>query len=580
MTARLPAVGGDDNDWGTILNEFLEVSHNGDGTLQTSAMTAAGAITSVNGKMPTSGSVTLAASDVSALAASQLGQANGVAALDSNGFVPTAQLQNPVTAVLTDKGGQVLNVKAYGATGNGTTDDTAALSAAINAVPAAGGTVYIPAGVYSVSSPLPSLATNVAVIGSGPGSMIKLASSWSGSSVFNLPNFNSTVASLQFIGGPHTTNLSDAGSNPAATMIEIAAGQYCTIRDIDSQYCNGWIIEATADSSNGCQGLIAQNIRGTRNGYGIHTKGVSGSNYNVQVQLSNINMQQVSLGDVILIEDSFDVQVSQVNAAIIGSIASNASTIRVHGKCASIFLYNIDVGSWPTMPALTPTVLIESGTNGTPEDVHMGGGIVQQGLHGIDITGTDVYISDLTISENGTGVVFQSGSTGSVKTCTFRSNGQTSGSNYEVNCISTQQPIWLSQNNFLSPQGSGVGYVANVGQHSSYSNGAAWLDNDFNGSGFTASTVFGLTPKYAFRNRNYNPFGEVSTSVPSSGNATSGASFDRFFYITAGTGGCTALVASTTITIPAGQLVTVFVPAGQTLTPTYTNAPTWVVCAN
>lgn len=31
--ARLPTVGGDNNDWGAVLNEFLEVSHNGDGTI-------------------------------------------------------------------------------------------------------------------------------------------------------------------------------------------------------------------------------------------------------------------------------------------------------------------------------------------------------------------------------------------------------------------------------------------------------------------------------------------------------------------------------------------------------------------
>lgn len=94
MTARLPVPGNDDGTWGTILNQFLQVSHNGDGTLQTSAMQGAGAITSVNGKTPsgTSGSVTLAASDVSAVASSSVGSANGVASLNSSGVIPTTQL--------------------------------------------------------------------------------------------------------------------------------------------------------------------------------------------------------------------------------------------------------------------------------------------------------------------------------------------------------------------------------------------------------------------------------------------------------------------------------------------------------
>jgi hypothetical protein len=30
--SRLPTVGGDDGNWGTVLNDFLDVSHNSDGT--------------------------------------------------------------------------------------------------------------------------------------------------------------------------------------------------------------------------------------------------------------------------------------------------------------------------------------------------------------------------------------------------------------------------------------------------------------------------------------------------------------------------------------------------------------------
>lgn len=41
MTARLPTPGGDDGDWGVILNSFLGVAHNTDGTLNTSAVSNA-----------------------------------------------------------------------------------------------------------------------------------------------------------------------------------------------------------------------------------------------------------------------------------------------------------------------------------------------------------------------------------------------------------------------------------------------------------------------------------------------------------------------------------------------------------
>jgi hypothetical protein len=35
---RLPQVGGDNNDWGNVLNEFLTVAHNTDGTIKQSAV--------------------------------------------------------------------------------------------------------------------------------------------------------------------------------------------------------------------------------------------------------------------------------------------------------------------------------------------------------------------------------------------------------------------------------------------------------------------------------------------------------------------------------------------------------------
>ena len=42
--ARLPKVGGDDNSWGMVLNDFLSVSHKPDGKLLPSAVSESGAL--------------------------------------------------------------------------------------------------------------------------------------------------------------------------------------------------------------------------------------------------------------------------------------------------------------------------------------------------------------------------------------------------------------------------------------------------------------------------------------------------------------------------------------------------------
>jgi len=60
-----------------------------------------------------------------------------------------------LTSGIRDLGGQVYNVKAYGAKGDNSTDDTAAIQAAIDAVMGAagdgtGGTLYFPVGIYRI----------------------------------------------------------------------------------------------------------------------------------------------------------------------------------------------------------------------------------------------------------------------------------------------------------------------------------------------------------------------------------------------------------------------------------------------
>src|SRR5450756_761860 len=68
--------------------------------------------------------------------------------------------------------GATLNVRSFGATGNGDTNDSVAVQNAVNQAAAAHGTVYLPAGTYLCSTPI-ELADHVRVRGEGDASWIK-----------------------------------------------------------------------------------------------------------------------------------------------------------------------------------------------------------------------------------------------------------------------------------------------------------------------------------------------------------------------------------------------------------------------
>ena len=98
-------------------------------------------------------------------------------------------VQKPVSATVSipDTSTSFLNVRDFGAIAGDTGDDTAAIQAAIDALSATGGTVYLPAGAYRVNSTIvfpvgkliPNYITNIRIQGESSG-----LSSGSKSSVF------------------------------------------------------------------------------------------------------------------------------------------------------------------------------------------------------------------------------------------------------------------------------------------------------------------------------------------------------------------------------------------------------------
>lgn len=90
-------------------------------------------------------------------------------ALDFNVLVGGVSTKMSTAIAALDRG--IFNVKAYGAVGDGVTQDASAINAAISAATAAGGIVFFPPGTYITNASM-SMLDNVYIVGSGRGATV------------------------------------------------------------------------------------------------------------------------------------------------------------------------------------------------------------------------------------------------------------------------------------------------------------------------------------------------------------------------------------------------------------------------
>lgn len=124
---------------------------------------------------------------------------------------------------LLDKGSQVYDVKAYGAVGDGSTDDTTAIQAALDAcATAGGGIVFFPEGTYI--STLLTWKTGVMGVGAGPYvSIIKLKNTTNTNLITGL-DFG-TLTGGDTVAGIHHYGLMNIGLD--GNKANNASGGYC-----------------------------------------------------------------------------------------------------------------------------------------------------------------------------------------------------------------------------------------------------------------------------------------------------------------------------------------------------------------
>jgi len=340
----------------------------------------------------------------------------------------------------------------FNATGNGTTDDTAAIQAAISALGSGGGTVYLPAPAvgYLLDSSALTVATPGTVLrGDGPeNTKLLIGSGFSGTAAVELTAYNCQVRDLSINGASSTTT-----SNPACNAVDISGVRRCKVSDVAFFNVNGWAIKAEATAAGGSSNplgtQISQVFMNACAG-GVYFIGNLQQNYAVNSQLTDIQfyLGGVTSGtsanlDAIRIEDSWDVLVEN---AIVWMSNGTGSALHIKGHCAASFITNLDALG----PQTGPCVLIEDGTTAppsSPQNVQIQGGVIQQGSPGLEITGGayQVHISTSRFIHNQTHGITVAGSNQPIHIhdCMFDDNGLSAATsdatNYDINWSGTGQ---------------------------------------------------------------------------------------------------------------------------------------------
>jgi len=460
------------------------------------------------------------------------------------------------------------SVTTYGATGNGSTDDTTAVQAAITACGVAGGgTVVFPPGAYLISSSLVISHPNVRLLGAGRvATEIKIATSFTPSGVNTGSVLGGAIVFTQanFCGLEHLeikgASTASVGANANVSGIQIIASRDFYCGHIEFQYINGFGYELLGSATlapYASFGGILSVVHFQYCAGAMHLNSVTAGGYGCQFWGSDIDIEN-NIGplDGCFVEDCNDVMISNFQGPI-----------HVKGGSA-IFFNNIDVG---LQSGTTIGILVESSVNTTPTRCGFYGGVITEGGPAMKISNcSGLIISGLFINNYTTnGLEIDGGAAIDVVGGQFNT-AAAGGTGYDVylNCYHTHVSFADCQFN-SAIGGSGVAAPVYVAARS-YDK---WDANLFVNGGPT-TTFAGPNPPYlTATNQGYNPVGSVSVSVGTSPYSVSAKPYGVTYYVTGGTVTSLAVGGVTLTGITSGPIR---VPPQTTFVITHSGAPTVV----
>jgi hypothetical protein len=355
-------------------------------------------------------------------------------------------LNTALTALNTGKADKVsINpMQDYSAKGDGVTDDTAAIQSAINALGSQGGEVFLPPGNFLLngSSPL-NLTAPITLRGSGHGATtIRIGAGFTGTSAITVSSDDCMIQGLQIRGASSTTT-----SNPACHGVTATGVQELRVFNTTFQYVNGYALRTFGTSGTTLHGTQINMIKIQSCAGGIHVKSDPAA-LAANVQISNVFTRFLGVNsgpnanlDGFRIEDSWDVLAQNIMPWMQATNGGTGAALRVSGNCAAIFIQNLDALGPQTGSA---NVVVESGANGDPQNVQIQGGVIQQGLVGILISGASNQVRvrnvrilnnqthNVSVTSTGYGIYFDE--------CLISQGGAgATGTNYDVSWTGTAE---------------------------------------------------------------------------------------------------------------------------------------------
>lgn len=455
--------------------------------------------------------------------------------------------------------------------------------------------VLLSPGTYFQNGPVNISQANCTLLGGGLGntartgaSVLQPVAAFAGVAPVNITGFSCTAANFSVL-GPTTT----ATSNPVCNGLELTGSKFSNIHDLFFQYINGWCVESLATAGTPNIGTSLYNLTGYNSAGGVHVKGVSGSSFQGQHSLIDMQFSQIGVAsgpnanlDALMFEDCADILTSNTNCAV--SSASTGSTMHIKGLCATHTHCNVDVGVFPIAGTANSVILIEDSVNGSPSQIYFDNGVSQAGNVALTISGgaNQITFTNFLFKNQQTHGVVLSGTGFQIdfRGCTWGLNGQVgTGTNYDLNVSGTPTGT-VRHCRFTTPvvaasSGPGIQQVVNL---SVSGQNIPFTDNLFSGTGSIISTIFANLPSIIRNCSNYNPKGSQTVTVPATGVATTALHNDAMFYVTAGatsvtvtrnTGGAGGS-GGPGVVVAAAATQSFWIPAQTTVTFTYTNAPT------